>query len=328
MTAEEVEARAAKQRAYDAGMLVSVVIEMSGEPGESLHHAFTTVLDNADTVRDVHIVVPSHCPPIHCADERDALSAKNVSLFVHAPTLDPSEIMCRALVRLLPDHTVPRKEWNALLADMMPDAQRRKWCCQESRWRRPRHYALSSEAILPASPSPLYGFLLVMTVLDRLRALVSGGHYYDGHAVRAQLLRREQRFGEPGTDVTLPRWSWWWWPWFLWVGTGISGSGAPGAGTRHPHSFTAVIKEHPHMGWAVWWPLGLLIYSAACVAVALLAPQQVALTAYAVHTCVVAWMTYSRYDMPYFFLYVLLLPLYVPLSLPAFIYARTSRTRP
>jgi hypothetical protein len=321
---------------------VSVVIELSAYK-ESPRNAIATVINNAATICDLHIVLAGHATNAELYAEWnadvDALTKLKLTPQWHNK-LDATKLAGLAMVTLKPDHFVTDGSWKAFLENNLA-AKRSGWARSK-----PTHYALNAgvdldnDDIAPTTTraqAMWYGFLLVVSVLDTLRSLFSWGAYHDGNAVRAQLVMRVY----PG-ETYVPRYRWG--PLTFWCGfdSGVARVFDDAGGcNRMPDTDVGVdlvlrsVRTHPHMGWGFAWITGYLLYYGlffgACGAVYAAKGTYVYywIAAHVFHVALVAYATHDVFLFPHksYGIQVLLYPLYLTLSPLLFLYARLYRVK-
>ncbi len=328
---------------------VSVVVRIS-ESGDSPRNAMATIVTNAASISDVHLVHPGFDPSAVVYDEWTADCAKLIKLGLTPQwhnELDVRQLKSQAVVTLLADHHVTQGAWKILLEEELPFDKRRSRCA--SLWGpRPTHFALNTGLLLDdeedcppqkqttLSQSMWYGFLLVVGMLDSLRSLVSARHYHGFTTVRAQYV--SVMYSDVVRVAPYP-----WGLWFAWTLSTIAPVRDDGGGcnrvpeTRGLPLVMNLIRNHPHMGFGVQWLCGYAIYYglfAWAVLSTLLSWQRNGdflyywIVAHCIHVALVAYATNATFTFPrnaYGIQATLLYPLYLAFSPLVFLYARLRR---
>ncbi len=250
---------------------VSVVVAISHH-GESPRAAIATVLANAASISDLHLIQDgfdtAHDLYDDWAKDLAKLRAADLVPHWHNELDDASVLRSMAYIRLLPEHDIKPSVWNAFITNQLAANSKKKWFFQTSRYVKPTHYAMSAKVdASKCTHGYMCGFLLVIAVLDALRALVSLGHYHSCHAVRAYLVSRTY----PGTHATVPpvSGSWFTTPLSVITSTAREARLLPSgprcvveSGSNAGDYVLRATQTHPHMGVLGLWWFGYALYYA------------------------------------------------------------------
>lgn len=310
----------------------SAVISISAAR-ESPKRALRSIIENHGYFADVHIVKHGYNSQevLYNGYETDIRLLTELKL---APqwhsSLDTSKLATRAIVRIEPDVSVA----DGALADLFKDMIEHGGSYD--------FFGVSNELILrpPKNGFSLdflaYGYLLVITVLDALRSLVSLWQYHKTSDLRATLV--SVTFPNR-VRVPTPNWFRWWFLTRIYPsrngGTACQQVPKRGAGWNFVARY---IKTHNHMGIGVYWILFLILYVAvfglpfwnlfvhpnSTIGLYIYRDltSSIWIAANLVHLGIVGLLSLPRLNVPLMGLLLLLYPLYLTTAPFVFLYAR------